>query len=785
MATYLRELLNDARLDGVHGVTRVLAPKRHASLIDRGDIVGIEEIVQKHCQGWGGYCDLLIPCRRNSRRPPAAWMQILNNLDIHTIGGKGVLVGKELDRKTWFLFDGYGTGEPLIPLLAGDDGRSTSRTVRVPRLSIDDPWYVAYLGILGSWPGRPDSHLLRRLNYRENLAWSDLIATEFEDVVGDADDLLRRLRDPSGLTPTGASSLHLQTRFAYRNMGFGGPSGRLVSSPNPDPALIGPNIVVVYEPGSISDLCLIWALRASHGMPAGFPLAVPNSEPVEEILDFWVDQWAQMRFGIDGDRRFRLVSSSVKLDVLRQHANERGSEWAADDYKRLLQAPFSPGRMSSDVVAFESGVGTIATWGPEDRDELMRGRSQGQPDLLTTVNISSHLLPSVPGLQSEYGFMDGPGREGVRLRSEGPTTIRSFRWPTGWTVLEAAVRDRGLIASPSAAGRAAATLLEGLGGTMQMSAMLSMPVLEMVNRLCERRGMTWFRNRVRQLAAETESAPDALAVIEAKLDDLSLRQFEGEERGITVDQIRSVFNGDREAARLWVRWAEARQLLIRGVEVTCEKCGHVAWRTLGESAPPLQCRGCGEDIQDPYREDGLVFRYRAGEPLLRAVEHDALSHLLAMRWWCDGGMQRSSVYGAYPGVDFTDPDSGARVGEADVLLVLADGSLVVGECKRNGVGLTIGECEKLDYVVKRLNARFSFLATTSWARDCPPIWSQCFDPAPSDPPRYVLSGEQLLEIFPENRSLFDWPGDELQDPTTHHASFVQTLSSALSLTRGP
>lgn len=49
-------------------------------------------------------------------------------------------------------------------------------------------------------------------------------------------------------------------------------------------SFVGSNIVVVYEPGSVADFCLLWMLRAAHGFANRLPLGVPTTADVEGQL---------------------------------------------------------------------------------------------------------------------------------------------------------------------------------------------------------------------------------------------------------------------------------------------------------------------------------------------------------------------------------------------------------------------------------------------------------------------------------------------------------------------
>src|SRR5215212_8095238 len=84
------------------------------------------------------------------------------------------------------------------------------------------------------------------------------------------------------------------------------------------------------------------------------------------------------------------------------------------------------------------------------------------------------------------------------------------------------------------------------------------------------------------------------------------------------------------------------------------------------------------------------------------------------------------------------------IGEADVVTVLADGSLVVGECKTRAAGLNDGELEKLWTLGERLNATMTFVATLDLSSHCDEIWKR-----PSNKRHHVsLTGEHLFDPMP-------------------------------------
>jgi hypothetical protein len=203
-------------------------------------------------------------------------------------------------------------------------------------------------------------------------------------------------------------------------------------------------------------------------------------------------------------------------------------------------------------------------------------------------------------------------------------------------------------------------------------------------------------------------------------------------------------------------------------------------------APPITCRGCGAAIERPFPADQLKFRYRASEPLLRLIDADAMSHILAFRWWCelfaDPFSKGSQLYGAYPGLDVKTRD-GETVGEADVLLVLADGSLVPGECKRTSAGLTEAELAKLDRIASALDAPWTFVATLSPSRECNPIWKEVAETDRGSRPRLVLTGDQLFEPSAApaiGEDVFGWRERTSAEDAQRDADWVAQLGHRLN-----
>ena len=157
-------------------------------------------------------------------------------------------------------------------------------------------------------------------------------------------------------------------------------------------------------------------------------------------------------------------------------------------------------------------------------------------------------------------------------------------------------------------------------------------------------------------------------------------------------------------------------------------------------------------IDRPYGYDTVKFRYRGTELLLRLVKSDATVHALALRFFNElfhpSFGQVGPLFGGYPGVTVRRPGESDPLGEADVLFVMIDGGVGVGECKTRAGGLTVDEVKKLGALADAVDASWTFTATLDRASACGPLWHD--SPTTGRVPHYALAAEHLYDVGPIN-----------------------------------
>src|SRR5579875_2939730 len=350
-------LLDDRSLDGAVDVRCGLGPAMCAELVAADDFEGAMAAVRGLCDAWGGATHRVYPMTAGSDQLPTEFDEDTVFGVPTSVGGSAVLdISFQRDsRRDVHIYDENGVGTSLFAALL-DSEAFDGVSVGVVDVDLDDPWAVAYYGVLGDLQREAlPPHLLQRLRLRPDVGWGDVIDIRVEkpSPPGGA-DLLRRLREPNVMVPSRFSCSLLSLRLAPRDSGtFGGSIG-LFPNPWAERALVGPNIVVVYEPGSVSDLALLWNLRAAHGLPSGFPLAVPASVDVAAVLRSWLDEYAYTPFGAGGQREPRLVSTSVALPALAEIAEEAPG-YIAGEWRDFRAVGRRPSRLGLRLAEFKDG----------------------------------------------------------------------------------------------------------------------------------------------------------------------------------------------------------------------------------------------------------------------------------------------------------------------------------------------------------------------------------------------------------------------------------------------
>ena len=350
--------------------------------------------------------------------------------------------------------------------------------------------------------------------------------------------------------------------------------------------------------------------------------------------------------------------------------------------------------------------------------------------------------------------------------------------------MAAVAADYGLRVRPSANGLAATALLRRLGQFQSTDPLKDERILRKLDELAESRGASYHRKEIRRIRTQLAAADDQTK--SALLDEAATEPRKAATQDDAHDLTVEGLGLKRVPARAWIEWAEDEGLLIRGTTVRCGNCTAVHWRSAAELGRPIICPSCGQPIARPFPADRLPFRYRPSEALLQLMADDALPHVLAASWWV--ASMPGGLYGVHPGLEFLD-EKGTVIGEADVVLLLTNGRLALGEVKRRGAGLNDSEIQRLEKLADRVDAAWTFYGTPQYASDCPAIWKDLRQDLPARR-RVVLTGEQLLTPSREIVALLGadptaWDPFDDDAREARQAHFEQSLPDLISHVNRP
>lgn len=661
-----KRLLDESLLNGPHEVMTALHPHSVARCVTNS--TGALETIGYLCHTWGGAGNPLLPV--NGRAVPTYYVDPLLRSEID-----GYKAEPPLDLHLPY-FDSMADWDYPALVIVAHVPRGRLRPVEVVELSEDDPWRLAYAGTLG-WMPLATPEQLRWGGSTKPLDVAEVIAVEKRAVAGSLDDLITRALDHTKITPRQFSTLYLASGREPNAGLLGGrqilPSTRRVAE------RAGPNIVVAMSPGSVTDLALLWYLRATWGDQRALPIGVPAEALDASALSRLQTPGISQPFGFKGGP-LHLVSASLPVEEVERLASLLPSGVAATP-EQLVGPIRAPHRPSSSIAYWSNGRAGFSPLSASDR-EVLSATGYRPPSLVLSAAVVDCPVPSVGTLRG--GFGDGfecgyaqvgasawPGRETVDVV-----------WPAPWTVLAAAALERGLEVRESQPGRAATALLRALGRPDEAYYLSDAKLIALLYRLAERSGMSWWKARwssvEKQLRREGMSDADIERLAErAGRDDPAIGP-PSEGRQLPYTDFKSCI-GTTSATKAWLEWAADRGVIVKGVELECPSCKVAFWLPTKDMAPPHTCPGCNTTVNHPFGPDAVRFKYRIGEALRRCLEVDALGHVLALRWLMQL-LDEHGLIGAHPGVEFLL--DGKVVAEADVVLLFRDGSLIPVEVKR-------------------------------------------------------------------------------------------------------
>ena len=580
-------LLTEDLLSGVFPTERQLRPKTTGVAVSSGSVQDLEQVVNVLCTRWGGGFSPLfvVDPAYDSLDARVADALLCSNID-------GVEVRKLLPEELEQQYsDRWADAHQwLLRQVAYLETRRTVQTCR--GVSTESPWYPVYLVLFGNLPDDPHRERNRHNDLRDDLTFAEVVDIASVNAEPSIRDIVSRMLDPQTISAVELTRVRLPTSVVGGyNKGMPSTS-RFSWGQSSKLSQYGPNIVVVYQTGSIEDLALVWNLRARFAHPIGLPLALPMSDSTkEDIRGITQIPQAQHFFGLG--HNLAITSFSIAPNELRELSD--GTGFDVVDPWDLVGEIYGCGVASTEMAQFVDGRATVPCFTPTDIETLGQSYldSSGSNWLTLIAVVSENRLPPSRTMRrnrwQEPGYLHGKVVQVGKL--DEFTTLRQ---PSGLEVLRALALDNALQVRVSTPGKAAENLIRAAGGDLSMFASPAIALL--LEELARRGHASLVKRRLNQFleGSGVISGAEKYEVLKERLDQ-ALGAPDVDEIGhMNINKIREIFGLGVKALPLretaaWVDWAVRRRLILRGVQATCPNCKHIQWRPLGDVVPELEC----------------------------------------------------------------------------------------------------------------------------------------------------------------------------------------------------
>ncbi|WP_142274621.1 hypothetical protein [Mycobacterium scrofulaceum] len=748
-------LLTEDLLTGVYSVRRQLRPRIRAVVVRADSVQDFRDVINTLCTRWGGGFSPLVPLDPDAAELDDRVATVLLSSNIDGLECR-TLLPNELERRysdRW-----ADAARWLLRQVAYLKDRPRVQTCR--GVAVSSAWYPAYVALFGDVPDVPDQQQNRREGLRDDLVFGDLVDIRSVDGEPSLQDLISRILDLQWISAVELTAVRLPIRvIGGYNKGLPSTS-RFSWGQSSALARYGPNVLIVYGPDSTRDLTLLWNLRARFAHPNALPLAIPLTDSTHEDI-VALDQTPQVQHFFGFGHNLGVTSFSLSRGELQKLCEGTGFE-AVDPWD-VVGEVYGCCVASTEMAQFADGIAKVPSFSPTDIETLGQdflGSSEATWLTLTAI-VSEKRLPPSPTMRrtqwQEPGYLHGKIVHVGELDK-----FATLRQPAGLEVLRALALDHSLQARISTPGKAAENLIRAAEADLSMFAYPG--VTELLEQLVRRGHASLVKRRLNQFleGSDVIAGSEKYEVLMSRLDEALGAPDVDEIDHINFNKIREILGLNVKALNakqtaVWIDWAVRRRLILRGVRATCRNCKHIQWRPLGDVVPELQCHGCGLPIDPPFGSQKIDYQYRASEILLRAVEHDVLPSVLAIRH-ISRILDQDAVFGAYPGVELLELGAADVVAELDVVILLSNGQWIVGECKARQRGLNDSELQKLWTAADRIEATATFAATLDAGSACADLWRETT--GPNGRPHFALTAGHLYDLpaYPTayGNDLFGW-----------------------------
>jgi hypothetical protein len=448
-----------------------------------------------------------------------------------------------------------------------------------------------------------------------------------------------------------------------------------------------------------------------------------------------------------------------------------GDHIAFASYDQMLTLGDAAGWRREEVLVWHDGESSIVPVPDRRNHEVFSkpGFSQ-MTDMAVDVAVPTFPFPDGGDVRADgtnWIYSAGAASRGIGLRASEAVAIT---WPSRVLSAQVVAERRDLKLAESETGRAAMVAMSGFDHVWELANLAHAPLLQLLAEMAARQGMSWYRNRLR-----AAGRPLDLGDIPAHTtEDLPEKAFQDFKR---------VLGNSRKAAEYWLFWAERHGLIVKGLPLECFNCHSKQWTPVAAFAPPIICRGCATSMDTPFGDRPLInFKYRLSERLRRVYEHDAIGHLLTMRYFQSifSSAAGSRLIGVHPGLEVRRSGDELVIGEADNLMLFRNGDFVPAEVKRSFGGVLPAEVEKLTQLARILRSPWSALAVCQYGAAAPDDFRRLESRGEgADPFRLILTYDLLLDPHPMwalGADPFAWAPMSKEDINDREAAFVQRLA---------